>query len=125
MTSSNDTIPTPGTLTADTLWLLLRQCPPEAIKWASVGWRVGVVDGRRDVLARIGQAGQAVRLAAGRDLHRPRWDELAGRREIDHQPCPTKCRKCARCLHSLAYYGRGGRDYLGVQAEAELAGASS
>lgn len=47
----------------------------------------------------------------------PRREEVLRAREVDHQPCPTKCRTCSACFHSLSWYERGGRPYLGVQAE--------
>lgn len=54
-------------------------------------------------------------------LDEPTQDKLAQLRAVDHQPCSRKCRRCSRCIHSMAYYGRGGRDYLGVEAERRLA----
>jgi hypothetical protein len=54
-------------------------------------------------------------------LDEPTRGELARLREVDHRPCAARCRRCSRCIHSLAYYGRGGRDYLGVEAERRLA----
>ncbi len=47
----------------------------------------------------------------------PRFAEFAKRREPDHRPCPARCRRCSRCIHSLAWFARGGRAYLGIVAE--------
>ena len=79
----------------------------------AVGWRDGYE--RRDFEAMLayGIAKAAIGL--------PTKAELAKRRMVDHRPCPRKCRRCSKCVHSLAYWARGGRDYLGVEAEAELA----
>lgn len=46
------------------------------------------------------------------------------RAEDPIEPCRARCRSCSRCVRSIAYWGRGGRDYLGVEAEAALAGAA-
>jgi hypothetical protein len=54
-------------------------------------------------------------------LDEPTQEKLAQLRNVDHQPCRAKCRRCSTCIHSMAYYGRGGRDYLGTEAEARLA----
>jgi hypothetical protein len=50
----------------------------------------------------------------------PRQDELRAARVVDNQPCSTRCRRCSRCLRSITYWARGGRDFLGVEAEALL-----
>jgi hypothetical protein len=46
-------------------------------------------------------------------FRRPTHAELEARRQIDHQPCSRRCRSCSRCIHSLAYYARGG-PYMGA-----------
>jgi hypothetical protein len=56
-------------------------------------------------------------------LDEPTQEKLSQLRAVDHQPCGVKCRRCSRCIHSMAYYGRGGRDYFGAAAERELAAA--
>ncbi len=49
--------------------------------------------------------------------------ELAERRKmVDTDPCRRRCRRCSQCLFSLAFWGRGGRDFLGVAAELEHLG---
>jgi hypothetical protein len=53
-------------------------------------------------------------------LDAPTQTGLAKARELSYDPCSLKCRRCSRCIHSLAYWARGGRDYLGVEAEATL-----
>lgn len=40
--------------------------------------------------------------------------------EPDNQPCPQRCRRCSLCIRSLAYWARGGRDYLGVEGELRM-----
>lgn len=62
--------------------------------------------------------------AAGPLWRHPRQAETDARRVVDHQPCRTKCDRCSRCLHSRAWYARGQRPFLGVEAEATLAGGA-
>jgi hypothetical protein len=81
----------------------------------AVGWRQGWD-------AHVDQVQQRFGLAV---LDAPTQDRLAQLRAVDHQPCQRRCRACSRCTHSLAYYGRGGRDYFGVEAERELAQAAA
>lgn len=50
-------------------------------------------------------------------LKQPTMDELAKARELSHEPCSRKCRRCSRCIHSLSYWERGGADYLGGRVE--------
>lgn len=73
-------------------------------------------------------------LAAGRQLApeaaraiwvHPRFSELEEIRKPDYRPCPAKCRACSRCVASESYWSRGGRPYLGVEAEARLAARSA
>jgi hypothetical protein len=52
---------------------------------------------------------QAIARAARAGWMHPRYDEIVKRRAVDHQPCRARCRSCSRCVHSLAYYARGGR----------------
>lgn len=51
----------------------------------------------------------------------PRHASLEAVREPDHRPCPGRCRKCSKCIHALSYFERGGRPYLGIEAEAVTA----
>lgn len=96
----------------------LADCPRSSLRWAALGYRAGVRDGRDDVLVEIGRAGEAVRRHGKPVLAQPAWDVLQGRRDPDYQPCAARC---ARCIASLAYAGRGGRPFLGVEREAEMA----
>jgi hypothetical protein len=77
------------------------------------GYAAGVAVTELDYQLHLGVAKSALSL--------PLLAELERRRTVDHQPCAMKCRRCSRCVHSLAYYGRGGRDFLGIEAERELA----
>ena len=43
--------------------------------------------------------------------------EIERRREVDHQPCAGKCRRCSRCIHSMAWYARGRRDFRGTEVD--------
>lgn len=52
----------------------------------------------------------------------PGRDETEQTRTPDWQPCSMKCRRCSRCIASMAYWARGGRPYLGVAAAIELDG---
>lgn len=62
-------------------------------------------------------------LPTGATLVKPALVEVERTRKPDWQPCRARCRACSRCIASLAYWLRGGRRYLGVDREAELAGA--
>ncbi len=53
----------------------------------------------------------AIARAAAPSWVHPRHSEIAQRRVVDHQPCRTKCDRCSRCLHSRAWYARGGRPF--------------
>jgi hypothetical protein len=44
----------------------------------------------------------------------PTYRELVERRAVSHEPCLRRCKRCSQCIHSLAYWGRGGRDYQGA-----------
>lgn len=105
------------------LWRALGECPSDRLSWAALGYRVGLIDGETAVLRRLGRAGDSVMAGDLAILRRPRHSDIAAQRQVDHQPCPTRCASCSQCLHSLVYWSRGGRDYLGVKAEAELPGA--
>jgi hypothetical protein len=50
-------------------------------------------------------------------FRRPNYAEVQARRVIDHQPCSSKCKACSRCIHSMAYWARGG-DYMGAGVSA-------
>jgi hypothetical protein len=66
-------------------------------------------------------AEDTARYAAATVWKLPWHAEVEKHRVIDHRPCPAMCRRCSRCIHSLDYWARGGRPYLGVQREAEAA----
>jgi hypothetical protein len=82
----------------------------------AVGWGDGYDWRDREVQGWLGVSRE--------HLKSPLYAELQERRTLSHDPCRTRCKKCSKCIHSLAYWARGGRDYLGVEAEAALAGAS-
>lgn len=98
----------------------LGDCPATSLRWAALGYRAGLIDGRAQVMAALGEAGTAAARLARPILDQPAWDVILGRRELDHKPCPAKCRKCSRCIHSLAWWERGGRPFLGVEQERAL-----
>lgn len=50
----------------------------------------------------------------------PSAKDLERRRQPDHEPCGRRCGRCSRCIHSLSYWQRGGRDFLGTAAERAL-----
>jgi|SRR5215469_5599532 len=105
----------------DTLVRLIADLPREHKGPAGLGWRLGLIDGAQRVLHKIGQAADDIRKGGVHVLRWPRWDELQGRRELDHEPCCRRCNNCSRCIHAEAWRKRGGRPYLGVQREAEPA----
>jgi hypothetical protein len=70
-----------------------------------VGWAHGFAACEREWQAFLGVYRQAVRT--------PRRAELERAREFrPGEPCVMNCRRCSKCVHSLAYWRRGGRDYL-------------
>lgn len=105
----------------DTGWRALGDCPRGALRWAALAYRLGVEDGRQQLLAAIGQAGVDVARAAQPVLRQRRHEDIFRSRQIDHAPCPTRCGSCSRCIASRAYWSRGGRPYLGAAREAQLA----
>jgi hypothetical protein len=92
-----------------------------------LGWRVGFARGYRqselDTAADWHEMWRKTRTL----LDRPTQAELRRRREPVNEPTPCRRRncggRCARCIHTYAWRKRGGRPYLGVRGEAELAGA--
>jgi hypothetical protein len=71
--------------------------------------------------AAVQAAGEDVARGAGPTWQHPRQAELERCRTPDHRPCPTKCDRCSRCIHSHAWWRRGCRPYLGVEAERQAA----
>lgn len=77
--------------------------------------------GWESAMSAILDAGRELSAEAARTTWtHPRHAEIVARRRLDHLPCPRKCRRCSRCIHSLAWHERGQRPYLGVQREAAL-----
>jgi hypothetical protein len=62
------------------------------------------------VLQFIKDSNKIARIAARAWVH-PRHLDLERRRVVDHQPCRARCRSCSACVHSLAFYARGGRSF--------------
>jgi hypothetical protein len=76
--------------------------------------------------AAIQDAGEIIARVSGMaQWQHPRYAELEKRRQPDHQPCGSRCDSCSCCIHAQAWRSRGGRPYLGVAAEAVLAGQVS
>jgi hypothetical protein len=69
---------------------------------------------------------EEVRELGRRVWRSPTYAQLEAQRVITHEPCRVRsCRGgCSRCIHAAAWRKRGGRPYLGVQREAELAAVS-
>lgn len=109
-------------------WRALAACPAESLFWASLGYRAGYEDGRRDLRAEIAHAGQIVASATADFLaSTPRHDVIAARRaEAPTTGCGLRsCRgRCARCIAAEAHAARGGRRYLGVEVERLIAQTS-
>lgn len=87
--------------------------------WAEAyrfGWHAGRADGLDQAAADtdrlwLGALGLIQTVSpTSAELHRRRAED-------PKNPCPTRCRKCSRCVRSMAYWSRGGRDYLGVEQE--------
>jgi len=71
------------TIESATLWRLLLDCPPDALYWASLGWRVGLLEGQADERKAIARAGEDLIRAPQwhETIKRPTYDELAARRD--------------------------------------------
>jgi hypothetical protein len=76
-----------------------------------IGWRRGYEECADDHDRAWGLISATLKAA-------PSYQELAERRAITHEPCLRRCKACSQCIHSLAYWGRGGRDYQGADAMA-------
>lgn len=66
------------------LWFALTKCPPAALIWASLGYRVGVIEGReqlrRELAIDLMEAGAAWRAETGWKPGHPSYAELQRRR---------------------------------------------
>lgn len=100
---------------------------PEPRDAWSDGFRLGFNVGRADGYDQ-GRADEAAEWTAALGIARrhadlPSEEKLFRLRAEDPiQPCPTRCRKCSRCVRSRSWWSRGGRDFAGGDAEAALAG---
>jgi hypothetical protein len=88
---------------------------------ADAGYTLGYQEGFRDGSDRVHAEYQSWLGVFRPVLSLPLQEDLKQRRALSHDPCRARCRKCSQCIHSLAYWARGGRDYLGVEAERLLA----
>jgi hypothetical protein len=102
MNTADATAPTPMTgveggdvLTLDELWVLLARCPRSAWYWAGLAYRAGRLDGRAEMWAAIGRAGEDVRHAARPFLGQPSYAELRVRRGTVR---PCACNRCSACV---------------------------
>jgi len=75
--------PTDTVVLAD-LWRAMLDCPSEALYWASLGWRIGLLEGTAEVHREIGRAG--LDMVATREwretIKRPTFAELQRRRGV-------------------------------------------
>lgn len=99
----------------------LLDCPAASLKWAAVGCRLGMRYGAENVARQLGQDGIAAAKLARNVMRRTPWAEIVERQRIDFKPCAARCGRCSRCVCAEARERRGGRDYLGIEREAELA----
>jgi hypothetical protein len=85
----------------------------------AAGDEIGYERGRADECAEW----TAAMTGCAETWRRPKYAQLQAIRAESptNQPCPTRCRKCSVCLRSISFWARGGRDFLGVQQERELA----
>ena len=90
-----------------------------------LGYAAGYDVGRAHGVADEGAAWTSVLTGCTDTWRTPRQDEVEQARAVDHMPCPRRCARCSRCVHSLDYWRLGGRHYLGVEAEAELAAGAA
>jgi hypothetical protein len=97
---------------------------PALDRWYTIGFETGYVEGYRQGANEYGDRIDRWLGIARSGLDAPTQAELAKARALSHEPCRTKCARCSQCVHSQAWYRRGRRDYLGVEAEAALAGAA-
>ena len=87
---------------APDLWQLLAGLREHEYYAASLGYRVGVLDGAESVQRAIGDAGAAVAAAARDLMRRPRYTTAAKRRAA--ADCPSLCARadCKPCQRWLA-----------------------
>lgn len=88
-----------GRPTLDALWKALATCPPDALRWAALGYHTGLIDGRALVMAHIGQAGQDVIAGGLPILRHPTHAELTVRRTTVRD---CRCRRCSACIRCVA-----------------------
>ena len=80
----------------------------------AAGFDVGYAWGVRDE----GAAWSSILTGCTDTWRSPRQAELqAVREEIRHDPCPARCDRCSRCIHSRSWWSRGGRPYPGAERE--------
>jgi hypothetical protein len=67
---------------ADQFWRLMTPCPPHALYWASLGYRIGILDGKQALINDLERAGRnaARRAIADGTFARPTFAELQARR---------------------------------------------
>ncbi|MDQ6875798.1 MAG: hypothetical protein M3042_12145 [Actinomycetota bacterium] len=88
-------------------------------------YAAGWADGWRDAESAAAASWKPLAAWVRGTANSPSYNVLAARRATpDTDPCSDRCRRCSRCVGSLAYWGRGGRDWLGVEAEAPTRAAS-
>jgi hypothetical protein len=108
--------------TREQLVKLLAECPDGSVRWAGIGWQLGMLDGTEQGIAAERWAEECrwnrVYLSTRKVLDQPTQAELRRRREIVPMPCKTWCRRCSACIAADAWAARRGRPHLGVQGEA-------
>jgi hypothetical protein len=90
-----------------------------------LGYEVGWANGYTRADADMASAWHTMYLSTRATLESTMLIELERRREPDWRPCPARCGACSRCIASLAYWRRGGREFLGIAREARLARTAS
>jgi hypothetical protein len=98
----------PSTPRVAELWRLLRDCPPEAVRWAALGYAACAAEAAEAKARALGEAGDDVREGGLPILLEPTYRDLnreVMRRRGDHMPCSDQCGTCTRCRLSLRYWG--------------------
>jgi hypothetical protein len=103
------------------VWAEIATCPPDAVRWAGLGYYAGCLDTRSNVAADLKQAGTAA-VAAVRTTVWPlaRMADIKSAQGAEIVRCGSpKCERnpsCSACVHVAARRRRGGGDYQGVLA---------
>lgn len=97
---------------------------PALAKAYELGKVDGYATGARDVERQFAESWAVLAAEVRARASRPSAAELRRAWQPTYQPCSTRCDACSACFASRAYWSRGGRPYLGADAERAQADAT-